>query len=157
SSGQSPSGSAGGSEPAGGNASYTDTYDPDALFQYGMTPAKDSETGKYGYKNPQGTWVIEPQYTFARDFQVNGTAFVRTGSNSDEFRLIDREGNFVSDYIFMRFFDDLAFSANGIAVGTVCEADGTKLGTGYFYLEDGESVFEPREDESFTAFSDDGY
>lgn len=157
SSGQSPSGSAGGSEPAGGNASYTDTYDPDALFQYGMTPAKDSETGKYGYKNPQGTWVIEPQYTFARDFQVNGTAFVRTGSNSDEFRLIDREGNFVSDYIFMRFFDDLAFSANGIAVGTVCEADGTKLGTGYFYLEDGEIVFEPREEESFTAFSDDGY
>lgn len=157
SSGQSPSGSASGSEPAGGNASYTDTYDPDALFQYGMTPAKDSETGKYGYKNPQGTWVIEPQYTFARDFQVNGTAFVRTGSNSDEFRLIDREGNFVSDYIFMRFFDELAFSANGIAVGTVCEADGTKLGTGYFYLEDGEIVFEPREEESFTAFSDDGY
>ena len=122
-----------------------------------MTPAKDSETGKYGYKNLQGTWVIEPQYTFARDFQVNGTAFVRTGSNSDEFRLIDREGNFVSDYIFMRFFDELAFSANGIAVGTVCEADGTKLGTGYFYLEDGEIVFEPREEESFTAFSDDGY
>ena len=57
----------------------------------------------------------------------------------------------------MRFFDELAFSANGIAVGTVCEADGTKLGTGYFYLEDGEIAFEPREEESFTAFSDDGY
>ena len=153
-----PFGTASGAQaPAGGGTSYTDTYDPDTLFQYGMVPAKDGETGKYGYKNPQGEWVIEPQYTFAHDFQVNGTAFVRTGSNKDEFRLIDREGSFVSDYIFMRFFDELAFSANGIAVGVVCQADGTKLGTGYFYLEDREIVFEPREEETFSAFSDDGY
>lgn len=140
-----------------GKATYTDTYDPEALFQYGMTPVKDKETGKYGYKNEAGQWVIEPQFTMAEDFQVNKTAFVRTGSNKDQYRLIDRDGAFVSDYIFKRYTDDLVFAPNGIAVGKVCQADGTELGHGYFYLEDGEIQFVKREETTLSGFSKNGY
>ena len=122
-----------------------------------MTPAKDKETGKYGYKNEAGQWVIEPQFTMANDFQVNKTAFVRTGSNKDEYRLIDRDGAFVSDYIFKRYTDDLEFAPNGIAVGKVCQADGTELGHGYFYLENGDIQFVKREETTLSGFSKDGY
>lgn len=58
-----------------GNGTYTETYDPEALFKFGMTPVKDKTTGKYGYKNEAGQWVIEPQFVMANDFQVNKTAF----------------------------------------------------------------------------------
>ncbi len=155
-------GEASGGAPAGegaenGKATYTDTYDPEALFRYGMTPIKDKETGRYGYKNEVGQWVIEPQFTMANDFQVNKTAFVRTGSNKDEFRLIDRDGAFVSDYIFKRYTDDLVFAPNGIAVGKVCQADGTELGHGYFYLENGDIQFVKREETTLSGFSKDGY
>ena len=140
-----------------GNGTYTETYDPEALFKFGMTPVKDKTTGKYGYKNEAGQWVIEPQFVMANDFQVNKTAFVRTGSNKDQYRLIDRDGAFVSDYIFKRYTDDLVFAPNGIAVGKVCQADGTELGHGYFYLENGEIQFEKREEEVLSGFSKDGY
>lgn len=141
----------------GGKASYTDTYDPEALFKFGMTPVKDKETGKYGYKNEAGQWVIEPQFMRAEDFQVNKTAFVRTGSNKDEYRLIDRDGNFVSDYIFKSCTQELVFSPDGIAAGRVLQADGTELGKGYFYLENGEIVFAKRDETSISDFSYDGY
>lgn len=140
-----------------GNGTYTETYDPEALFKFGMTPVKDKTTGKYGYKNEAGQWVIEPQFVMANDFQVNKTAFVRTGSNKDQYRLIDRDGAFVSDYIFKRYTDDLVFAPNGIAVGKVCQADGTELGHGYFYLENGEIQFVKREEEVLSGFSKDGY
>lgn len=140
-----------------GNGTYTETYDPEALFKFGMTPVKDKTTGKYGYKNEAGQWVIEPQFVMANDFQVNKTAFVRTGSNKDQYRLIDRDGAFVSDYIFKRYTDDLIFAPNGIAVGKVCQADGTELGHGYFYLENGEIQFVKREEEVLSGFSKDGY
>ncbi|HIW75000.1 MAG TPA: WG repeat-containing protein [Firmicutes bacterium] len=140
-----------------GKAAYTDAYDPEALFQYGMTPVKDKDTGKYGYKNEAGQWVIEPQFTMANDFQVNKTAFVRTGSNKDQYRLIDRDGAFVSDYIFKRYTDDLEFAQNGIGMGKVCQADGTELGHGYFYLENGEIRFVKREESTLTGFSIGGY
>lgn len=82
---------------------------------------------------------------------------VRTGSNKDQYRLIDRDGAFVSDYIFKRYTDDLVFAPNGIAVGKVCQADGTELGHGYFYLENGEIQFVKREEEVLSGFSKDGY
>lgn len=155
-------GEASGDAPAGeqtedGKATYTDDYDPEALFRYGITPVKDKETGRYGYKNEAGQWVIEPQFTMANDFQVNKTAFVRTGSNKDEFRLIDRDGAFVSDYIFKRYTDELEFAPNGIGMGKVCQADGTELGHGYFYLENGEIQFVKREESALSGFSKDGY
>lgn len=155
-----------GSEDAGSDsgkkeetATYTDTYDADAMFKFGMTPVKDSETGKYGYKNEAGEWVIEPQFTMALEFQINKTAFVRTGANSDEYRLIDRDGAFVSDYIFTVCYGarELAFASNGIAAGTWCQPDGTEIGKGYFYLNGETLEVVPREEEEVGPFSDDGY
>ncbi len=146
-----------GEQAENGKATYTDAYDPEALFRYGMTPVKDKGTGRYGYKNEAGQWVIEPQFTMANDFQVNKTAFVRTGSNKDQYRLIDRDGAFVSDYIFKRYTDELEFAPNGIGVGTVCQSDGTELGHGYFYLENGDIQFVKREESTLSGFSKDGY
>lgn len=37
-------------------------------FVDGMAPAKDIASGKYGYINVAGDWVIQPQYFDARDF-----------------------------------------------------------------------------------------
>ena len=62
---------------------YTDEYDPDALFRFGMVPAK-SDNGKHGYINMNGDWVIEPQYEDTYPFFHNGLAMVavRKGSIS---------------------------------------------------------------------------
>lgn len=150
-------GMAAGEQEESGKAAYTDAYDPQALFRYGMTPVKDKETGRYGYKNEAGQWVIEPQFTMAHDFQVNKTAFVCTGSNKDQYRLIDRDGAFVSDYMFKRYTDELEFAPNGIGMGKVCQADGTELGHGYFYLENGDIQFVKREEDTLSGFSKDGY
>lgn len=56
-----------------------------------------------------------------------------------------------------RYTDDLVFAPNGIAVGKVCQADGTELGHGIFYLENGEIQFVKREEEVLSGFSKDGY
>ncbi len=144
--------------PAEGGVSYTDEYDPDAMFKFGMTPAKDSDTGRYGFKNEAGEWVIEPQFYMAREFQMNGTAFARIGTNSDLYNLINRDGELVCDYLFMRCTtSDPYFSLNGIAAGKIFDADGEEVGIGYFYLENDEIQLELVDADSISNFSDDGY
>ncbi len=56
-----------------------------------LLPAKEGE--KYGYKNRNGDWMIEPQFDCANLFFDNGTAIVVKGSRA---LLIDRRGNVVS-------------------------------------------------------------
>lgn len=56
-----------------------------------LLPEKEGE--KYGYKNWNGEWMIEPQFDCANLFFDNGTAIVVKGSRA---LLIDRRGNIVS-------------------------------------------------------------
>ncbi len=56
-----------------------------------LLPAKEGE--KYGYKNRNGEWMIEPQFDCANLFFDNGTAIVVKDSRA---LLIDRRGNVVS-------------------------------------------------------------
>lgn len=56
-----------------------------------LLPAREGE--KYGYKNLDGEWMIEPQFEGANLFFDNGTAIVVKGSRA---LLIDRQGNAVN-------------------------------------------------------------
>ena len=56
-----------------------------------LLPAREGE--KYGYKNLDGEWMIEPQFEGANLFFDNGTAIVVKGSRA---LLIDRQGNVVN-------------------------------------------------------------
>lgn len=40
---------------------YTDEYDANALFRFGMIPA-ECDNGKWGYLNKNGDWAIAPQF-----------------------------------------------------------------------------------------------
>lgn len=71
------------------------------------TPSKEDSNllamvlidGKYGYINPQGTYVVEPKYSLARSFS-NGYACVNEGGKrtgfgtaGGQYYFIDKEGN----------------------------------------------------------------
>lgn len=45
-------------------------------FNFGLAPAKDSKTGKYGFIDKTGTFVIEPQFSYAYSFNDSGVALV---------------------------------------------------------------------------------
>ena len=68
-----------------------------AIGKDGLIP-KVNESGKYGYVNRSGEFVIKPQYSLAYKFQ-NGVAIVENWDkeNGDTFGLIDRKGNFVRE------------------------------------------------------------
>lgn len=64
--------------------------------------------GKWGYMDPSGEMVIEPQYDYAKTFAANGIARVKKGK---EYIFIDKAGNQLLryDYIFTGFSKDRAF------------------------------------------------
>ena len=68
-----------------------------------LHPAKDSETGLWGYINYLGEWVLPPQYETAGLFRGNYAA-VSTGDPWDyTMGIIDRDGNWVVE---PRYFVD---------------------------------------------------
>ena len=65
----------------------------DELAQYqfcqNLCPAQDADSQKWGYIDPRGNWMIQPQYTSAKMFSPDGYATV------NETTVIDIEGNIV--------------------------------------------------------------
>ncbi|MBP5333129.1 MAG: WG repeat-containing protein, partial [Bacteroidales bacterium] len=57
-----------------------------------LKPAKDKKTKKYGYKDKQKNWVIEPSFDDAKKFDEDGCALVKLDGL---YGLIDLEGNWV--------------------------------------------------------------
>ncbi len=47
-----------------------------SIFCQELCPAKDEATGLWGYINPQGNWVLQPQYGAASRFDAEGYAVV---------------------------------------------------------------------------------
>ena len=45
-------------------------------FSYGLCPAQDVESGKWGYIDPYGNWIIKPQYDETEPFSEDGYATV---------------------------------------------------------------------------------
>ena len=56
-----------------------------ARYQFcrGLCPAKDAESGKWGYIDPHGNWRIKPQYDDAKPFSEDGYATVNQTSVID--------------------------------------------------------------------------
>ena len=57
-----------------------------------LKPAKDKKTKKYGYKDKQKNWVIEPAFDDAKKFDDDGCALVKVDGL---YGLIDLEGKWV--------------------------------------------------------------
>ncbi len=45
-------------------------------FSYNLCPALDTDSGLWGYIDPNGKWVIKPQYSAAKSFTADGLAVV---------------------------------------------------------------------------------
>ena len=65
-------------------------------FAYGVCPAIDVESGKYGYIGRDGCWIINPNYDWASDFS-DGMATVRI---ADKYGAIDLSGELIVDCIY---------------------------------------------------------
>lgn len=67
---------------------------PDAhQFTEGLASVKERNTGKYGFINAQGEWIIQPQFETAQPFE-RGKAFVR---RDGKFFYIDHKGHRIMD------------------------------------------------------------
>ncbi len=133
---------------------YTDEYDPNALFHFGMVPAK-CDNGKYGYININGDWVIEPQYEDAYPFFNNGTAFVAVRKRI--YKMIDRDGQFVSDIEICQESLPADFSSTGVRKVLV-QGEGSVY-TAVLSWKDNELTVTPWEEEGkeLGVFTDSGY
>ncbi len=61
-----------------------------------LYPVKDDETGKYGYVDNKGKWVIDPEYTAAYGFDSEtGLAKVWTSNKSYAVGFINKKGELV--------------------------------------------------------------
>ncbi len=113
----------------------------DALF-----PAKDDETGKWGYINRSGEWVIPPQYDRTFDFRGNYAIAIL---NPDDFEadrwwdsdiegIIDREGNWVlpPEYSFDAGYDGSYYGGKDTGIWLVCKYKDLIWGVD----EDGEEI-----------------
>lgn len=91
------------------------------LFLIDLTPARDSQTSKYGYMNTKGELVLDCKYDEARGFNCSGMAIValftapKEGGTKDydrpqwRYSYIDRTGDLVLDLgknVGSMFFDD---------------------------------------------------
>ena len=73
-----------------------------------LKPAKDKKTKKYGYKDKQKNWVIEPAFDDAKKFDDDGCAMVKLDGL---YGLIDLEGK----WVLPAQYDDIGkFNKNGL-------------------------------------------
>lgn len=68
-------------------------------FTDGLCPAKDNESGLYGYIDATGAWKIAPQFESVNNFR-SGYAHVNINENSDSLHgtIIDTNGNILFKY-----------------------------------------------------------
>jgi len=77
------------------------------VFYNDLCPAKDEATGLWGYINPQGEWMIQPQYTDALPFGTDGYTTV------DYTTVIDTKGNNVLEPLTINATDLIGTYAKG--------------------------------------------
>lgn len=136
------------------NTFSDDEYGLDgAMFHYGLVCIKSVSTGKYGYKNKNNEWVIEPKFQQASPFYNHGFAYVKDTSG-DDYYLIDRTGNRVGNWSFK---NDAKPAKNGYIAGTVLDPQGVEHKSVYYTIDRaGEVTIYPFEYEAY-EFQDSGY
>ena len=77
-------------------------------FSEGLAPALSSETGFWGCINLQGEWVIAPEYgdigSFSNGLAIASSTIIDGGDYC--YRIIDAQGNVISDFPFPDYFYD---------------------------------------------------
>lgn len=97
-------------------------------FGDGLLAFKQSDEGKFGYIDQNGTIVIPPKYTGAQPFS-NGKAIVNISETfSNGYGLIDKKGNYV---IQPKYNDINMLDDNRIAVGRAIDKNKPYIGSKY--------------------------
>ena len=105
---------------------------------------------RWGYADKEGTFLIEPQFDYAKSFADNGLALVRIGDwETGKYGYIDSTGK----YVIEPQFDDAGdFTDNGLACVRIGDYDTGKCG----YIDiTGKYVIEPQFDYA-DDFTDNG-
>ena len=121
--------------------------DPDEgkLFRHGLMPASD-EYGKWGYIDNSGVFVIEPQFSKAKNFSQNGLAPVC--NQYGIWGYIDTTGEYV---IRSQYSSASPFNGDGLAVVSIADASTYSWNNSsyrdllYGYIDEfGKVVIEPK-------------
>ena len=100
-----------------GSVAIGPNYKSVGYFSNGLAWAK-TESGKVGFINAQGNWVIEPKFKAAKDFSTDGIARVK----SEGWTFIDKSGTEITPSIagsYGDFNDGLAYCKSGKKVGFI--------------------------------------
>lgn len=92
-----------------------------SIYSYSNGRILLTKDGRYGYMTPNGRWICEPDFTFARPF-FEGLAVV--GDADGKKGIIDRDGNFVVPQVF----DEITDCSGGL----ICAYD---AGTGWHVIQ----------------------
>lgn len=126
-----------------------------ALSPSGLPTANfDSSEGKYGYRDPAGEWIVEPQFDYADEFAANGLARVQSGK---KWGYIKPDGKYAIEPLFdyaERFGED---GTACVAVDRLTDGRGLQIGGKWGFLtEDGAYLIEPCFDWA-SGFAEDGF
>ena len=130
----------------------------DSVFSEGKMPLFSAENSRYGYVDPQGQWIIRPQFTYASDF-TDGKA---SASSASGYGVIDGNGNWVLTprYALVWRCEDTFIAVDGSEACIVFDAatlsqrfrvDGKDL-----YVYDDETNITVVDDESARLYALDG-
>ena len=103
------------------------------------SPFRDDRTGKWGFIDKQGKWVIQPQFDDARGFS-DGLAAVRMGDyDTGKWGFIDEKGK----WLIQPQFDDVRYFSDGVAAVRIGD---DKTGKWGFIDRQGKWVIQPQFD-----------
>ncbi len=111
------------------------------IFTYGLAPARESQSGLYGFIDKNGEFVIEPQFDYAYSFNESGLALVFKHIEDDEYQSInDRKLGYINpkgEYIIPPIYHSTRlFPTDLMENGIVCLLDEDSV-TWYYIRIDG--------------------
>jgi hypothetical protein len=99
-----------------------------------LTPLRDNDTGKYGYVNARGDWVVLPQFDVAGGFELNEATYAVV-KYKKKWGCINAQGKWVVKPVF---YDNILGESDARAAGASL-ADGEPVGKKLFKMQDKES------------------
>lgn len=107
------------------------------LFKSGLIPAKQKNSGLWGYINLKGKWQIQPQFQEARSF-YNDSLAVAKDAITNLYGFINKQGKFIVSPEFVsltRLYNKIAFfQKQGQFKWGIINTNGTILYNDHFFL-----------------------